>query len=224
MNRILIISAHPDDEILGCGGIMSKFRDKSTFKILFIGEGSTCRFQSPSLPEAKEEIIIRNRFAEKALNHLEIKEFSFNNLPCGRFDIIPLIEINKIIENEINDFKPDTVFTHSDADSNKDHVKVNESTIIATRPGCGVKNVYSYEVLSSTEWGFKKLFKPNVFFSLSKRNIDEKCEALEFYKSEIKDYPFPRSTEGIYTLAQRRGMQSGNNYAEAFELVRQFNS
>lgn len=223
MKKILIIAAHPDDDILGCGGIMSKFKDKSTFKVVFIGEGSTCRFNSPNLPEAKDEIMIRNRFAEQALDHLGIKKFSFKNLPCGRFDSIPLIEINKLIEIEIKDFEPDTIFTHSNTDCNKDHVKVNESTIIATRPGFGVKNVFSYEVLSSTEWGFKRPFNPNVFFSLSKNNVDDKCKALNFYKSEIKDYPFPRSVEGIHALAQRRGMQAGNYYAEAFELVRQFN-
>ena len=134
-----------------------------------------------------------------------------------------MIEINKLIEEEIKKFNPDTVFTHSDCDSNKDHVKVNEATIIATRPGCGVNSVYSYEVLSSTEWGFKQPFMPNVFFPLSEKNIEDKCNALNKYKSEIQPYPYPRSSEGIINLSKRRGMQSGNHFSEAFKLIRQFN-
>lgn len=219
--KVLIIAAHPDDDILGCGGIISRYKGVSDFKVIFISEGSSCRFNNHESKEAKIEIKKRNKMAIKALNFLAVKEYSFYNLPCGRLDQIPQIEINKIIENEIKLFKPKTVFTHSLADSNKDHHKVLDSTIIATRPGSGVKEVMSYEVLSSTEWGFLKSFKPNVFFKLEKKNIDDKCKAFEFYTTEIKKYPYPRSTDSIKILAKMRGIQSGNNYSEAFTLIRQ---
>ena len=156
------------------------------------------------------------------MNSLGVSEFSFYNLPCGRFNTKPLIEKNKLIEKEINSFNPDTVFTHSNNDSNKDHVIVYESTIIATRPGSGVKKILSYEVLSSSEWNYNHPFSPNVFFSLNKKNIDDKCNALSMYKSEIGPFPYPRSNEGIINLANRRGIQCGSPYAEAFSLVRQF--
>lgn len=223
MNRVLIVSSHPDDDILGCGGIMSKFRDKIQFKVVFIGEGSTCRFSDPNTVKAKKEIDIRNSYAKKALKYLGIKNVVFYNLPCGRLDQVPLIEINKIIESEISDFKPDTIFTHSSSDSNKDHVKVYDATIIATRPGCNVKDVYSYEVLSSTEWGFGNVFKPNYFFSLAKANVNDKWEALNIYSTEVKPFPFPRSEKGVFTLASFRGMQCDNEFAEAFKLIRSFN-
>jgi len=222
MERVLIVSAHPDDDILGCGGVMSKFKGKVEFKVVFIGEGSSCRFTNPDSEEAKKEIEIRNSYAVRALKTLGVDNINFYNLPCGRFDMVPLIEINKIIENEISIFKPNTIFTHSDLDSNKDHVKVYESTIIATRPNSGVSSLFSFEVLTSSEWNYNKSFKPNVFYTLSDKNVNEKWDALKIYSTEVGSFPFPRSKKGIISLANYRGMQSGVEYAEAFHLIRQF--
>jgi len=221
IKRALIIASHPDDDILGCGGIMSKYKNKIKFKVIFIAEGSTCRFNEPDCIEAKNEIIKRNGYGIKALEYLDIFEYKFYNLPCGRLDQVPQIDINKIIEHEIKEFSADTIFTHSNCDSNKDHHKVYDATIIATRPGSGVKRVISYEVLSSSEWGFDKSFNPNLFVSLSEEDISNKCNALSCYLSEIKEFPYPRSKEGVKTLAKYRGMQSANIYAESFRLVRE---
>ena len=220
IKKSLIIASHPDDDILGCGGILSKFKNAVEFKVIFIAEGSTCRFEDPKCDKAKNEIIKRNSFAINALKYLGVFNYKFYNLPCGRLDQTPQITINKIIEQEIKDFKPDTVFTHSNCDSNKDHHKVYDATIIATRPGCGVSNVLSYEVLSSTEWGFDKAFTPNLFISLSKNNLYDKWNSLNYYLTETKKFPYPRSKKGIETLANYRGLQSGNEYAEAFKLIR----
>jgi len=222
IKKVLIIASHPDDDILGCGGIFSKFKGIVDFRVIFIAEGSTARFEKNDLDceEVRSQIKKRTQYGIKSLKYLGIFNYKFYNLPCGRLDQFPLIEINKIIEKEINSFKPDTVFTHSDCDSNKDHSKVYDSSIIATRPGSGVKNLISYEVLSSTEWGFSKTFSPNLFFQLSKEDVNNKWEALKFYKSETKPFPYPRSKKGIETLSNYRGLQSGNEYAEAFKLIR----
>jgi LmbE family N-acetylglucosaminyl deacetylase len=222
IKKALIIASHPDDDILGCGGIFSKFKGIIDFRVIFIAEGSTARFEKNDLDceEVRSQIKKRTQYGIESLKYLGIFNYKFYNLPCGRLDQFPLIEINKIIEKEINSFKPDTVFTHSDCDSNKDHSKVYDSSIIATRPGSGVKNLISYEVLSSTEWGFSKTFSPNLFFQLSKEDVNNKWEALKFYKSETKPFPYPRSKKGIETLSNYRGLQSGNEYAEAFKLIR----
>ena len=223
MKKILIIAAHPDDDILGCGGLISKYQSKGViFKILFIGEGSTCRFKDPDSKESKSSIEHRNLLALKALKILKVKDIEFNNLACGRFDQIPIIEINKIIEKNIKDFIPDTVITHSPDDANNDHKIVFNATIIATRPGANnhVKKLMSFEILSSSEWAFTDTFKPNYFEELADCHIESKCHALSVYESEIKDYPFPRSIEGVRVLAMMRGMQSGFMYAEAFNLIR----
>jgi LmbE family N-acetylglucosaminyl deacetylase len=225
MNKVLIIAAHPDDDILGCAGLMSKYRGKVEFRVIFIADGSSCRFNKGDINNEKVVKVIeeRNSFGIKALEELGIENYYFYNLPCGRLDQVAIIDINKIIEKEIQDFKPDTVFTHSFEDTNNDHIIVHRATQIATRPGSStfVEKVYTYEVLSSSEWRFTHTFSPNYFESLSEKDVKNKWSALAKYESEIKEYPYPRSEEGIFSLAKYRGLQSGNAYAEAFKLIRQ---
>jgi len=225
MKRALIIAAHPDDEILGCGGLISKYAPLGvTFKIVFIGEGSTCRFQDPTSEVAVAAIKQRNSAAKNALAFLKVEDINFHDLPCGRFDQVPIISINKIFEREICEYEPDTVFTHSPYDANSDHKIVFNSTIMATRPTAGnhVHRLMSYEVLSTSEWAFINTFTPNYFEGLSETEVDLKWQALALYESEIRSYPFPRSREGIRALAMMRGMQAGLMYAEAFHLIREF--
>ncbi len=226
MKKALIIAAHPDDDILGCAGLMSKYVDEVEFKIVFIAEGSSCRYNSNQINDIKIGKVIedRNCFGIKALKLLGVNLFKFYNLPCGRLDQVPIIEINKIIEKEIEDFNPDTVFTHSFEDANNDHIIVHRATQMATRPkthSC-LERVFTYEVLSSSEWRFTHTFSPNYFESLSIDDVKNKWLAIREYESEIKDFPYPRSEDGIFSLAKYRGLQSGFEYAEAFMLIRQF--
>jgi len=223
MRKILILAAHPDDEVLGCGGLISKYSELGdTFRVVFLGEGSSCRFQDHQSEESKKEIKIRNSYAVKAMNFLGVSQYDFHGLPCGRFDQVPIIEINKIIENQIKNFKPDLLLTHSANDANNDHQIVYRASIMASRPlkDNTVPTLWSYEVLSSSEWSFSDSFTPNIFESLKEKDIMKKFEALSFYESELRPYPFPRSFEGIKALSQMRGLQSGLQYAEAFKLIR----
>lgn len=227
MNSVLIIAAHPDDDVIGCGGFMSKYKNKLNFRVIFIAEGSSCRFNQNQIDsdDSVRAIKIRNDNGVNALERLGINNYKFYNFPCGRLDQTPIIEINKIIENEINNFKPDTIFTHSNKDANNDHLIVHNSTIIATRPGSKffVKNIYAFEILSSTEWKFTKVFKPNKFEKLSEKDVKNKWDSLKEYKSEVKPFPYPRSYEGIKALSNYRGMQSNSEYSEAYEIIRQVN-
>ncbi len=226
MKKVLIIAAHPDDEILGCGGFISKYLPRGVkFKIIFIGEGSTCRFKDPSCIESISATKQRNESAEKSMAIIGIEDYVFYNLPCGRLDQVPIISINKIIEEEIREFSPDTVFTHSPHDVNNDHKIVFNSTLMATRPCAkdSISRLFSYEVLSSSEWSFVNTFSPNYFEEISGRELTLKWRALVAYESEVRSFPFPRSEEGIRALAMVRGMQSGFVYAEAFRLIRALN-
>ena len=227
MDNILIIAAHPDDDILGCGGLLAKFGDNRKIKIIFIADGSSCRFDRDQVDSEEVNIKIseRNSYCLNALSVFGITNIKFYNLPCGRLNTIPIIDINKIIENEINECNPEVVFTHSEYDNNNDHRIIYRSTMMATRPGVfdSLKSVISYEVASSTEWAFSDTFQPNLFEVLSQKHIDKKWQALLEYKSEILPYPHPRSYEGLTTLARYRGMQAGVKFAEAYHLIRSMN-
>lgn len=221
-SRTLIVVAHPDDEILGCGGFLAKYSNKIKFQVLFMAEGSSCRFDSEDSIEAKAAINQREKYARQALSKFKPADIKFTNLPCGRLDQVPIIKLNKIIEQQISDFLPTTIFTHSEHDTNSDHRRVAEAVLMATRPGAlnYVKNLFSIEIPSSTEWNFSNPFTPNYFIGLSEEELKKKIEALLIYASEIRGYPFPRSKEGLKAFAKYRGVQSGNAYAESFKIIR----
>jgi len=225
MSKVLFIGAHPDDVELGCGGTIYKLCKKGyDVRVIFLAEGTSCRYDKCDIEtdEVKKQIEFRTKCAIKSLNHLGVNSYEFYDLPCGRLDSEPLIDINKIIENEINEFKPDSIYTHSNTDTNKDHRIIFESTRIATRPGSKtfVDDVYLYEVLSSTEWNFDESFNPNIFMELSEIDLNKKIESINMYITEVSLWPYPRSDEGIETLAKYRGMQIGTPYAESFKLFR----
>lgn len=210
---------------MGCGGTIHNFHQRGyDIRVIFLAEGTSCRYDKCDIEndDVLKEIEFRTNCAVKSLENLGINSYKFYDLPCGRLDCEPLIDINKKIENEINQFKPHSVFTHSNTDTNKDHRIIFESTIIATRPGSKtfVNDVYLYEVLSSTEWNFNHPFVPNNFIKLSELDLSKKIDSLKMYETEMGDWPYPRSEEGISTLAKYRGMQIGTPYAEAFEIFR----
>ena len=223
----LIIVAHPDDEVLGCGGYLSKFKNRKNFKIIFIGEGTSCRYSKNEFQNPiKKEIIKRQNQSIQSLKYLGIKNFKYYNLPCGRFDQIDIIEINKIIEKEINLFKPETIFTHSHDDCNNDHRIVNRSVMMSTRPvykNKFLKNIITFEVISSTEWNFENQFSPNYFEKISDKNVKDKIKAFHFYKSEIQNKQMPRTRDGIRTLAKYRGKIISSEFAECFKIIRTIN-
>ncbi len=220
--KVLILAAHPDDEILGCGGLIAKYHKNIELRVVFIAEGSSCRFAPTDINEIKAAINDRENSARNALKKFSPESITFENHECGKLDSIPIININKIIERHIKEFNPDTVIPHSHTDANSDHRRIAESVIMATRPGAlnTVKTVMSMEIPSSTEWNFNSVFEPNLFLSINDNQLNEKIEALEKYNSEIKPFPFPRSAEGIKTFARYRGLQSGNSLAEAFRIIR----
>ena len=223
MTRNLVIAAHPDDEVLGCGATISKKNKKGDeFYVLVLGEGSSCRYKNPDDPAIEKEIEVRKSAFENAMDILNVKKHRLDSIKCGRFDQCPLIEITKAIELVINYFQPEIVYTHSSTDTNKDHTKVFEATLIATRPFANlcVKTLYSYEVLSSTELQFERPFVPNIFQEVDINDIERKWEALQCYSSEVHEFPHPRSKEMVRALAMRRGSQVGVQYAESFRLIR----
>lgn len=221
--KILIVVAHPDDEVLGCGGTIAKYAEDNEIYILFLGEGITSRY-SKRQDAPENELAELKEKARKAGKLLEVQDTFFLDLPDQRFETIPLLEIIKKVEEFIRKIEPQIIFTHSSTDLNLDHRITFNAVLTAARPikTCSVKEVYSFEVPSSTEWSFQRIngvFAPNVFEDVSS-TIEKKVQALHAYESEMRKFPHPRSLEGIKILAQKRGMEVGTKFAEAFELIR----
>jgi LmbE family N-acetylglucosaminyl deacetylase len=172
--------------------------------------------------EVAREIEQRKSYAEQCFTVLGVSDVVYGDLPCGRFDTEPLIDIGKRIEVQIAEFQPDTVITHCGHDANSDHRLTFNAVIAATRPipGTSIRNVLSFETPSSTEWRFVEVFRPSLFVDVTDY-IDTKIKAFDCYlPTEGKPFPFPRSEEGLMTLARYRGMQAGVQCAEAFEVIR----
>ncbi len=214
-DKILIIAAHPDDEVLGCGGIIQEYKKKGAIVcVCIVTDGSSAQYEGDE--KIKEQ---KYQECQKANKILEVDQIINLGFPDMNLDTVSHCDLNKKIEEVVNGFKPNVIYTHSSLDINKDHFLVNQSTMIIARPGKEwLKEVYEYEVLSSTEWQRYDAFAPNVFLKIDSF-IETKIKAFEQYRTEIRKHPHPRSPEGIRLLAGYRGLQSGYQYAEAFKLV-----
>jgi len=206
----LIIAAHPDDEVLGCGGLIAK-EDSC---VLILSNGSDGRYN--------EKITNKHLLNSKKANEiLGTKELIIKDFPNQKFETIPLIDITQSIEEVIKKLKPTKVFTHSSKDINLDHQIVAKATFTATRtlPNTNIKEVYSYYVPSSSEWNFEECFCGDYFVDISKV-IDKKLEAMTYYDTELREFPHPRSLKGIRIVSEFFGIQAGFLNAEIFKLIR----
>jgi len=222
--KILVVVAHPDDEILGCGGTMARLvaEDNDVF-VTILGEGITSRYEDRTQVN-KSLLMNLQSDSQKAADHIGVKGLFTFNLPDNRFDTVPLLDVVKIIEGIIDDIQPTTIYTHHNADLNIDHSIVYRATMTAVRPliNCPVKDVYSVEIPSSTEWSFQNYhngFRPNVFVDIT-NYIDLKLESMHMYDSESREFPHPRSLDSLRAIARRWGSVVGVEYAEAMELIR----
>lgn len=222
--KILCVAAHPDDEVLGCGGTLMRLsRQGHAVYIAIMGEGITSRYANRE--EADQRLIKTLHETAKEVGSLLGAETVFQySLPDNRFDTVPLLDIVKLVENLIEQVKPKVIYTHHGGDLNIDHVIVNRAVLTATRPmrGCSVREIYAFEVPSSTEWAFQRfapVFQPNVFEDITE-TLGLKLQSLQLYEAEARPFPHPRSPEALRALAQRQGSIVGLEAAEAFELLR----
>ncbi|MBA7587272.1 N-acetyl-alpha-D-glucosaminyl L-malate deacetylase 1 [subsurface metagenome] len=223
MKRILTVAAHPDDEVLGCGGTIAKLIKEKNYEAysLILGEGITSRDDKRSEEKRCREITNLKEHAKKANTILGVKKVFYHDFPDNRFDTVSFLDIVKVIEKIKNKINPNIVFTHYEKDLNIDHQITYKAAITATRPVREetVKEVYSFEIPSSTEWSYPLSFSPDMFFDISE-TIDIKLKALKKYQTELRESPHPRSWEGVKLIAKLWGMKVGLNYAEAFKCVR----
>jgi len=223
MNRnILVVAAHPDDEVLGLGGTVRKWcNEGAEIHAVILAQGITSRGDTGESLDI--ELANLRGQARRSADIVGYQEVLFENLPDNRMDNIDLLDITRIIEKYINNFKPQVVLTHHHGDLNIDHQLTYQAVLTACRPmlGCSVKELYTFETLSSSEWNFpyyKNGFSPNLFVDITD-TIQVKLEAVGCYTSEIRQAPHPRSLGVIKDAATRWGSVAGFSYAEPFEQI-----
>jgi LmbE family N-acetylglucosaminyl deacetylase len=220
---ILVIAAHPDGEVLGCGGTIAKLAGQGAqVHIAFLADGVGARALDAASSQA--ELSVRRQAAQAAYRILGAQSVHFDDLPDNRLDSVPLLEITQRVEAMIAQHRPTTVFTHHAGDLNIDHQRVHQAVITACRPQRShpVQTILCFEVPSSTEWqppGSGIVFAPNWFVDIS-ATLEQKLAALDAYAEELRDWPHPRSRQGVEHLAHWRGATVGCDAAEAFVLSR----
>ena len=214
-NKVLVVAAHPDDEVLGCGATVAKHvQNGDRAKVVFLADGFGSRDDDGN----------RDNSAERASKILGCENPIFLNLPDNQLDTIPLLDIVKKIEKVIEGFQPSVIYTHHFGDLNIDHQITHKAVMTACRPQPNfcVKEIYSFETLSATHWqspSMKNVFNPNYFVGVSDF-MDKKIKALQCYDNEMREAPHARSYESVENLSKFRGSLVGVKNAEAFCVER----
>lgn len=225
MKRVLVVAAHPDDEVLGCGGTIARHADAGDqVQVLIVAEGATSRQQQRDRGQASEELSALALAAQQAGVILGAQGVEVLDLPDNRLDSLDRLDLVKQIEERITRHQPQVVYVHHVGDVNVDHRRLHEAVITACRPTPGhpVRRLLSFEVASSTEWqppGSAPVFQPNWFIDISAQ-WPRKREAMAAYASEMRPWPHARSIDALEHLARWRGAQVGLDAAEAFCLLR----
>lgn len=225
-NSVLVIAAHPDDEVLGCGGVISRHIDNGDLvKIAIFSMGLTSRYNDNDEVEPykteKLHMVQCIKEAHRRLGVTTSPVMFFH--PDQQFDTTALLVFIREIEGLIVKLLPNIIYTHFMGDLNQDHRIISQATITACRPKPenSVDTLLFYEVPSSTEWTTPSTFNPNYFVDISGQCFNNKIKALEAYDLEIRDFPHPRSSINVANLAAVRGSSVGFCYAEAFMVGRQ---
>lgn len=221
--KVLVIVAHPDDEILGCGGTLIKHISKSDIvQVVFTSDSESNRFENVN--SASKRIIKRQEIAQNVSKKLSFKKPIFLNYPNLKLSRDDITSMNKMIKNIINSYQPTIIYTHYPYDVHHDHRATYEATIVACRPlnRFKIKKIITFEIPSATEFSYvpnKISFTPNYFINIEKE-MNKKIKILKYYKNELLSYPSIRSFQGVKNLTQYRGNMVNLKYAEAFEIVR----
>lgn len=210
MKKVLVVAAHPDDELLGCGGtLLRHWKEGDLVHAIICCEGESVR----NLPERQDNYI------HSAMETLHIQKHTHLALPDQKLDTLSLLDLIQPIERVMEEVKPQIVYTHFGGDSNQDHQLVFDATVIAARPVWReLEAVYAFYTVSSTEWGRTQGFQPDTWVDITDE-MDEKLKAFACYQSEVKPYPHPRSIEGLRNAAKFWGNQCLMEYAEVFQTV-----
>ena len=224
MRSVLVAAAHPDDEVLGCGGALASHAAKGdTIHVLIFAEGATSRDSLLDPKAQKRELAVLKAAASRAASIVGAETPSMLGLPDNRLDTLPLLDIIKSVEAIVEAVAPEIVYTHHAGDLNVDHRIVHQAVVTACRPlpGSPVRAIYAFETPSSTEWQTSgDGFRPQRWIDI-KPFLPQKRRALEAYAAEMRPFPHARSFEAVEALARFRGASVGLEAAECFMVVRE---
>lgn len=216
--KVLVVAAHPDDEILGVGGTVRKHAlAGDEVRLLIACEGVSMRYE-----DTHHERVMRQ--AREAGEILGVAEVLFGEFPDQRLDTLPRVDVFAKIEALVQALRPDVVYTHFGGDVNHDHQILFQAVQVATRPYSApfVREVLAFETPSATEWGTPAVqgsFVPQIFVDVS-TTLDDKIQAFCRYEREVRPAPHPRSPEALRARAYTWGSVIGVNAAEPFMVVR----
>jgi N-acetylglucosamine malate deacetylase 1 len=225
MTKVAIIAAHPDDEILGCGGTIAKHvKAGDEVHILILAEGITSRDKKRDSANRASELEELKQTARDANKVLGVTSLDTHDFPDNRMDSVDRLDVIKVVEEFVAKNKPSVIYTHHSSDINIDHRCVNDAVVVASRPSSvsSVRLLLFFETVSSTEWQVPDRvpnFVPNWWVDISE-TLELKMQALDVYQSEMRPWPHARSNEALKHLAHWRGASVCCNAAEAFVLGR----
>ena len=217
MASVMVVAAHPDDEVLGCGGTIARHVfSGDDVHVVILTQGVTGRREA-----SHADIEKLAASARRANDILGVRSLTLHDYNDQRLETLSRLDVTQFIETHVKKNAPEIVYTHFSADINLDHAVVSECTATACRPtpASAVRRLLFFEVPSSTEWSARSGFNPDWFVDVS-ATFDRKMEALRCYGSELRPFPHPRSAEAIEHLAGWRGATAGLTRAEAFVLAR----
>jgi len=218
MTRVLVVAAHPDDEVLGMGGTIAVHTDRGDeVRIVVVTDGSSSQYPGDTETRARKE-----EEARAAARELGVTDYVHLDLPDMRLDTLAHVDVNRVVEEHVREMRPEVVYT-AQPDVNRDHRALFDSVSVATRPTPGqpVRRLLTYAPTSSTEWTPAPVnwFVPNWFVDITS-TLARKVEAFSHYETERREYPHPRSERAIRAAAELYGASCGCEYAEPFVLVR----
>lgn len=216
--RIVVVAPHPDDEVLGCGGVMARHAAAGDDVFVVIAtRGAPDLYSDESVERTRAE-------ARQAHAILGVRETRFLDFPAPRLDVTPAHLIADALAQQFHDLQPERVYLPHHGDMHADHGRIYHATLVAARPlaSCPVKQLLCYETLSETEWAppiASSVFYPTVFVDIA-AHLPKKLEAMRCFASQLKPAPNPRSLEAIEALARYRGSTISAHAAESFILIR----
>ncbi len=217
--RVLAIAAHPDDETIGAGGVIARHvahGDEVYWCI--VTQGYSPPWSEETLAEARSQV-------DEVQEVLGFREVFLLGFPTVKLNTVPYIDLCSALQQVVDQVQPEIVYTTPRDDINQDHRIVYEATLVAARPlpSSSVRRLLCYEISTTARFGLpagSTGFAPNVFVDIS-RYLEKKLEAIRCYRTELREYPHPRSVKGLRLLAEERGLSVGLQAAECFQLVRE---